>query len=181
MSTQEGIRLQLQQKEIRRSSRRQTPLSSFAEQFKQGLATSAGVVSNVAATAGYAIPGGAIVSAALNSAGAVKSTGDDTGNTGVYAQSGTPGLGIPGAGGGVGESFGGGGPMDAVAGRAAAGDPNAQMMMATRQMQELNQQFNLQYLQLQEKMQHESRAYTVMSNVMKQKHDTSRNTLSNLK
>ena len=55
------------------------------------------------------------------------------------------------------------------------------MMLATQQMQELNQNFNMQYLMLQEKMQQESRQFTVVSNVMKVKHDTARNALSNLK
>jgi len=55
------------------------------------------------------------------------------------------------------------------------------MMMATQQMQEMNQTFNLQYLQLQEKMQAENRQYTALSNVMKAKHDTAKNALSNLK
>jgi hypothetical protein len=75
----------------------------------------------------------------------------------------------------------GGGYMDAIAGRAAAGDQSAQMMMATREMQELNQQFNLQYLGLQQKIQGENRQFTALSNVMKTKHDTAKNALNNLK
>jgi hypothetical protein len=54
-------------------------------------------------------------------------------------------------------------------------------MMATREMQEMNQMFNLQYLQLQQKIQGENRQFTALSNVMKTKHDTAKNALSNLK
>jgi len=41
--------------------------------------------------------------------------------------------------------------------------------------------FNLQYLQLQEKMQADNCQYTALSNIMKTKHDTVKNALSNLK
>lgn len=182
MSSNESIRLQLNEKEIRRSSRRETPLTSFAEQFKAGLNTGAGVISNMAATAGYSIPGAAVVSAAVTGAGAVRSANGNgigaSGLTGAYGSS-VAGLGTAGM--DVGAMGPTGGIMGAVAQQAMDGNPQAQVMMATQQMQEMNQVFNLQYLQLQERMQHEGRAFTSMSNVMKAKHDAARNTLSNLK
>ena len=46
---------------------------------------------------------------------------------------------------------------------------------------EMNQDFNMQYLNLQESMQAESRQYTAMSNVSKTKTDTAKNSLSNVK
>ena len=41
--------------------------------------------------------------------------------------------------------------------------------------------FNLQYLQLQSQMQQENRAYTAVSNIMKTKHDTAKNSISNIR
>lgn len=47
--------------------------------------------------------------------------------------------------------------------------------------QELQMSFNLQYLQLQSQMQHENRSYTAVSNIMKTKHDTAKNSISNVR
>ena len=41
--------------------------------------------------------------------------------------------------------------------------------------------FNLQYLQLQQQMQNENRQYTAISNIMKTKHDTAKNSISNVR
>ena len=64
------------------------------------------------------------------------------------------------------------------AARTAGGD---QLLNATRQMQETQMSFNLQYLQLQSQMQHENRSYTAVSNIMKTKHDTVKNSISNVR
>ena len=55
------------------------------------------------------------------------------------------------------------------------------LLDATRQMQETQMSFNLQYLQLQSQMQHENRSYTAISNIMKTKHDTVKNSISNIR
>ena len=193
MADVENIRLQMNEIEVRKSSVRQTPLTSFGERLKTGLAAAATVVQTTAASAGYAIPGAAVVGAAVSGLGTVR---DISGGQSVDPMSGGlaggtgMGMGYPMEGGGSisggsyagsGGSYGGGGYLNAVASRAAGGDAPSQMMMATQQMQEMNQAFNLQYLQLQQKMQSESRDYTAMSNIMKTKHDTARNALSNLK
>jgi len=52
---------------------------------------------------------------------------------------------------------------------------------AQRRMQEMNMSFNLQYLQLQQNMQMENRQFTLMSNIMKVKHDTARNAINNVR
>jgi septal ring factor EnvC (AmiA/AmiB activator) len=52
---------------------------------------------------------------------------------------------------------------------------------ATKELQETNFSFNLQYLQLQSQMQHENRSYTAISNIMKTKHDTVKNSISNIR
>jgi hypothetical protein len=51
----------------------------------------------------------------------------------------------------------------------------------TRQMEETQMSFNLQYLQLQSQMQSENRSYTAVSNIMKTKHDTVKNSISNIR
>ncbi len=55
------------------------------------------------------------------------------------------------------------------------------LKLQTTEMQEMNQSFNLQYLQLQQKMQDENRQFTMLSNVMKTKHDTAKNSISNIR
>jgi len=50
-----------------------------------------------------------------------------------------------------------------------------------QRMQKANRSFNLQYLALQQKMQDESRRFTLLSNIMKTKHDTAKNSISNIR
>jgi septal ring factor EnvC (AmiA/AmiB activator) len=57
----------------------------------------------------------------------------------------------------------------------------SQLMAATKQMQETQMSFNLQYLQLQSQMQNENRSFTAVSNIMKTKHDTVKNSISNIR
>jgi hypothetical protein len=61
-----------------------------------------------------------------------------------------------------------------------AGDSRA-LSKAIESMQETQMSFNLQYLQLQSQMQHENRSYTAVSNIMKTKHDTVKNSISNIR
>ena len=56
-----------------------------------------------------------------------------------------------------------------------------QLLNATKQMQAVQMSFNLQYLQLQSQMQHENRSYTAISNIMKARHDTVKNSISNIR
>lgn len=46
---------------------------------------------------------------------------------------------------------------------------------------EIQMSFNLQYLQLQNAMQNENRQYTMISNIMKTKHDTVKNAIDNIR
>ena len=64
---------------------------------------------------------------------------------------------------------------------AQGGDSQAQLLQATRNMQEMQMSFNLQYLALQSQMQHENRSFTTVSNIMKTKHDTVKNSISNIR
>jgi hypothetical protein len=60
-------------------------------------------------------------------------------------------------------------------------DSAADLLAATKEMQETQMSFNLQYLQLQSQMQNENRSYTLVSNIMKTKHDTAKNSISNVR
>lgn len=62
-----------------------------------------------------------------------------------------------------------------------AGDSFNQMMSATKQMSEFQASFNLQYLQLQEKIQIDTRQFNLVSNIMKTKHDAAKNALNNVR
>ena len=53
------------------------------------------------------------------------------------------------------------------------------LLAATRAMQETQMSFNLQYLQLQAQMQAENRPSPAVSNIMKTKPDTVKNSISN--
>jgi acetyl-CoA carboxylase carboxyltransferase component len=66
-----------------------------------------------------------------------------------------------------------------VAGAVAAGT-QGDLLEATRALQQEAQAMNLQYLQLQEQMQRESREYQALSNVMKVKHDAARAAIANI-
>jgi len=67
-----------------------------------------------------------------------------------------------------------------VAGAAAQASGTGDLLEATRAMQAEAQAMNLQYLQLQERMQQESREFTALSNVMKVKHDSARAAIANI-
>lgn len=51
---------------------------------------------------------------------------------------------------------------------------------ATKALQQEARTFNLQYLQLQEQMQRDSREFTALSNVMKVKHDSAKAAIANI-
>jgi hypothetical protein len=60
------------------------------------------------------------------------------------------------------------------------GTSDGDVIAATRALQAEAQAFNVQYLQLQENMQRESREFTALSNVMRVKHDTAKAAISNI-
>ena len=196
VKNQNGIRVSIDASRVR-----QTPKTDFGSIMKTGLTRGANVVMSAGRLAAPFIPGGATVSAAIQGVGHLRAaTGglsasssglgaggaNATGLTMTGATGGgsvTTGLGVTGgigggstiATGGIGVTGGTG----AIGG--SAGDPNAQLLSATQQMQEMNMSFNLQYLMLQQKMQGENRQFTLVSNIMKTKHDTAKNAISNVR
>lgn len=63
---------------------------------------------------------------------------------------------------------------------AEAGELAAQGERALSQP-DLQMSFNLQYVALQSRLQQESRSFTMVSNIMKTKHDTAKNSISNVR
>jgi hypothetical protein len=55
------------------------------------------------------------------------------------------------------------------------------VLAATRALQQQSQSFNLQYLQLQEDTQRESRTFAALSNVMKVKHESAQGAIQNIR
>ena len=139
----------------------------FATALRAAAAGAArGVASTVELAAPY-VPGGTVLSGALRSAaasarGRAGAFGADPGTAATRAAAGAaPGT-APGATGGA----------------AAGGDGD--ILEATRALQQEAQTFNLQYLQLQESMQRESREFQALSNVMKVKHDSAKAAINNI-
>ncbi len=73
----------------------------------------------------------------------------------------------------------GGVPLTGGSPSGGGGSPG-DLLEATRVMQQEAQAMNLQYLQLQERMQQENREFTALSNVMRVKHDTARTAIGNV-
>jgi len=71
-------------------------------------------------------------------------------------------------------------PAPAAAGASAGSASGGDVIEATRALQQEAQTFNLQYLQLQESMQRESREFTALTNVMKVKHDSAKAAINNI-
>lgn len=193
------------------TSTRQTPKTDFGTVMRDGLIRAGNVAVDGLRVAAPFVPGGAIVSAALAGANVASNIGAPSygaGETGfgTSAQGLTAGGSGPAGGGPVAPgSYGATGTLalpgrrpglgtdlnqpatnfagSAGAGTATAGASDAfnQMMSATRQMAEFQASFNLQYLQLQEKIQIDTRQFNLVSNIMKTKHDAAKNALNNVR
>lgn len=165
---------------------RQTPKTDFGDRLKSGLDSTAGAVAQGAAVAAPFIPGGAIVSAAVSSVSTMSnnatpgqtaqashymssssyalnttvgntnnsSTGVGTVNTGSTVNGSASSLPGTGSGGTVGQM-------------------NAELIQA--------QQENAKLMQVQIAMQRENQVFTTVSNVLKTRHDTVKNTISNVR
>jgi len=123
--------------------------------FENALRSAAsGLAGGIAATVELAAP---YVPAATVLSGAVRSA------AGHASATGSPGAASEGA-----------------ATTAGSSSSEGDVLEATRALQQEARTFNLQYLQLQENMQRESREFTALSNVMKVKHDSAKAAISNI-
>lgn len=160
---------------------RQTPKTDFGSVMATGMERTGSAVMEAGRIAAPFIPGGAVLSGAITGVASLKASA--AGQTAAPISTGSNSTALVNTSGSVSgySTTGTTGTADQVNTLAASGDPNAVMMAETRRMQELNMSFNLQYLQLQEKMQAENRQFTVLSNVMKTKHDTAKSAIGNIR
>ena len=150
------------------SDLRQTTNESFGAKLSQGLSTAANAVGGAAALALPALPGSAVLSAAMSGAANVGSgsaalTAAGAGTTAaspLSAAAGSAGGGIPGIPG-------------------ASAGLNSQFDQS-KQLFEMQAGFNMKFLELQNNMQQESRTFTAVSNMMKNRTDTAKNSLRNI-
>jgi hypothetical protein len=68
----------------------------------------------------------------------------------------------------------------AAAPSSAGGTGGGDSFEAARLLQQEGQSFNLRYLELQERLQRETREFTALSNVMKVRHDAARAAIQNV-
>lgn len=64
---------------------------------------------------------------------------------------------------------------------AALAENPVELLAAARALQETHMSYNVQYLNLQQAMQAKNRSFTALSNVMKTKHETVKNAISNIR
>lgn len=163
------------------STVRQSPRTDFGTQVRNGISAGAGTAGAAIGVAAPFVPGAAVVSAAVTgAAGGVSGSGGGFGAGGSAPGGGSIAAGgeqIPFNGPGLGSAQGGSGAQGAGAG----GGSQQDLLNQTKGMQEMMASFNLQYLQLQEKMQAENRSFSTVSNVMKTKHDTAKSSISNVR
>lgn len=62
-----------------------------------------------------------------------------------------------------------------------SGAPQSQLLQASQRIAEMQMSFNLQYLMLMNKISHENRQFSMVSNIMKNKHDTAKNSINNIR
>ena len=147
------------------SAVRQATDQSFATVLKTGANAVTGAVASGAAVAAPYIPGAAGVSAAIGTASAARGAVQGS---------------VLGAGGGGGVTAAGAAPLDGM-GTITGGGSSAEIVEATRRLQESNQLFSMQYLELQEKMQQENRQYSTLSNVLKTRHESAKTAINNIR
>ena len=149
---------------------RQSPRTDFGTQVRNGVAAGAGAAGGAIGVAAPFVPGAAVVSAAVTGAAGAVGSGSSSGMGGSgQVAVGPDGIPLQGPG------------LNTPTGTKSSGSSQQDMLNQTKDMQEMMASFNLQYLQLQEKMQAENRSFTTVSNVMKTKHDTAKSSISNVR
>lgn len=151
---------------------RQTPKSDFGDKVQAGLNAAASAVAQGAAMAAPLLPGGHIVSAAVSSLGSMGGGASAAagfhggGATHQYMQMAS---GAINAGGGSGTGTGGAGNVQTNS------SPVGQDALS-RSMDE-----NKELLNLQIAMQRENQVFSTVSNVLKVRHDTVKNSIANVR
>jgi hypothetical protein len=174
------------------SIERQTPKTDFGDRVKAGLNNAAGAVGNGLSTLAPLVPGGGpILSAAVSSMGSVTGGGSAGQTVSAQYSTGTAGIttvgganpinttvGMPTTGGGAGTGIGIGG----VGTGASADLPISQTgvgAVGMNSMQDMAAQ-QARLLNVQIAMQNESQVFSTVSNVLKMRYDTVKNTIQNV-
>jgi hypothetical protein len=162
---------------------RQTPNTSFGARVQNGLNSTVGAVgAGVGAVAGF-VPGAGIVSAAVSSAQTFSGASGSGMAGGPYAgvmntsAGAVPSTNLPGTG-GAGLPVGGGSSTlgTSVGAGGSVGDQLNNNSSLKTMMDD-----NVKLLNMQSAMQHESQVFTAVSNVMKSRHDTTKNSIGNIR
>jgi hypothetical protein len=157
------------------TTERKTGPTRFEAALQGATRTLAAGVAGAVELAAPMVPFGTVLAGAVR--GAANPEGGLAPRT-LAAAPGSGGLATTGPTAGAG-SAGGSTAVGAAAGAGGLGS-QGDLIEATRALQQEAQAMNLQYLQLQEQMQRESREFTALSNVMKVKHDSARAAISNI-
>ena len=158
---------------------KQTQGATFGEKVNAGLHAAGGALAQGASLLGGALPGGAVISAAVSSVGSLAGAG------GGAAAASYAATGVTSFGGGSGGAAVGGSPISVGAGSAAG--PNLTAGAGTNGMGAMNNDIasmsaqNNQMLQVQMAMQRENTMFSSISNVLKTKHDTAKNSVGNIR
>jgi hypothetical protein len=148
------------------SAPRVTPPSGVP--FKDMVARGAGAILRGAEAAVTSLPGAPIVAAAVRPGGGspIAPVASRPGGAAGLATGRSPGLGV--------------GPAEGPGAPATGGGPGGESSSVESALAQ-SQEFNLYYLQLQEQLAAENRAYSAMSNVLKARHDTVKNAIGNIR
>ena len=174
------------------SIERQTPKRDFGDRMKAGLETAGGVLANGANIVGGFVPGGSILSAAVSSVSQLG--GHSTPGSVGQAYSATGVVNIGSGNGGVNTTIGSGGSNPAGNlpgfGSTVGGQPNSLGSTGGSsggQVGSMNNELvnasseNAKLLQTQIAMQRENQVFTSVSNVLKTRHDTVKNSIGNIR
>jgi hypothetical protein len=158
---------------------RQSQGATFGERMQAGLAQAGNIIGQGAALVGGALPGGSILSAAVSSVTNLSSQGGSTGAAGFAS------TGVVNVGGGINTTVSSTGGTVAVGSGTA--NPNLTAGGSTNNVGTMNSEImaasqeNSKLLQVQIAMQRENQVFTSVSNVLKTKHDTVKNSISNVR
>ncbi len=165
---------------------RQTPKTDFGDRVKYGLESAAGAVAQGAAIAAPFVPGGAIVSAAVSSVTQMSAAAGQGGGGAMSAQYTSTGVQpVTGGTGGVNTTVPStgvvGGPTPTYptgAGTTANGSSNVGQMNSEMIRAQAE---NVELMKVQISMQRENQVFSTVSNVLKTRHDTVKNTIANVR
>lgn len=165
---------------VKQTTSRQTPKTDFGSVLKQGLNTAADITLQGAAIAAPFVPGGAVVSAAISGVQQMRNVaggalGSSSGALGAGTSAGSP-LAPSVSSSAVSSS---GGTLAQTA--TSSGTSTLEGVDAFKSNLEMSSQMQLQMLGLQMEMQQENRQFTMLSNVMKTKHDTAKAAINNIR